>query len=146
MYWRYKIFGDKASLIGSRTSKCQPRGCQGQFVCAVVREGSGFLPGRHSWRTSSGGKWAQVHFLKCVLISSAWEAGNFTPGVSAQPLSLYKVKPLLVSLIFGTPCTHNTAFWFLFPLISVVSIESQNILSLKKPTRIIESRSKVNGP
>lgn len=75
------------------------------FVCAVVREGSGLLPGRHSWRTSSGGKWVQVHFLKCVLISSAWEAGNFTPGVSAQPLSLYKVKPLLVSLMFGTPCT-----------------------------------------
>lgn len=83
----------------------QEKGVLVLFVCAVVREGSGLLPGRHSWRTSSGGKWAQVHFLKCVLISSAWEAGNFTPGVSAQPLSLYKVKPLLVSLMFGTPCT-----------------------------------------
>lgn len=50
---------------------------------AVVREGSGLFPGRHSWRTSSEGKWAQVLFLKCVLISSAWEAGNFTPGVLA---------------------------------------------------------------
>lgn len=54
-----------------------------RFVCAVVREGSGLFPGRHSWRTSSEGKWAQVHFLKCVLISKAWEAGNFTPGILA---------------------------------------------------------------
>lgn len=81
----HKIFGGKkkASLISSRTSKCQRRGCEGWFVYAVVREGSGLFPGRHSWRTSSEGKWAQVLFLKCVLISSAWEAGNFTPGVLA---------------------------------------------------------------